>query len=141
MKTVRDVMTTHVDCCTTLDNVYEAALKMKELNVGAIPIIENDQLVGMVTDRDLVVRGIAEKHPGSSKITDIMTKDITTVSPSDSVEKALQVMSEQQIRRLPVLESGKLVGIVSLGDFSIEEQSDELAGEALSDISEHDNHH
>lgn len=136
MQTVKDVMTTDVECCTTLDNVYEAAVKMKELNVGAIPIVNESQLVGIVTDRDLVVRGIAEKHPGSCKITDVMTREIETVSPSDSLEKALEIMAKYQIRRIPVVDNDQLVGIVSLGDFSTEEESDHLAGEALTKISQ-----
>jgi len=138
MQKVRDIMSTNVQYCTPLDNVYEAAVKMKDLNVGAIPIVEQDKVIGMVTDRDIVIRGIAEKRSGSYQITNVMSNQIIQASPDDSVEYAAQLMAEHQIRRLPVIENGRLVGIVSLGDISINKQSDERAGEALSDISKHD---
>ncbi|MBB5323808.1 CBS domain-containing protein [Anoxybacillus tepidamans] len=136
MTTVREIMTANVDYCTPLDNVFEAAVKMRDLNVGAIPVVENGRLIGMVTDRDLVVRGIAEKRPGSSQVTEVMSKDVITTSPDTSVQEAAQQMAEHQIRRLPVVENGRLVGIVSLGDLATHRYSDESAGRALSDISE-----
>ncbi|ANB64002.1 CBS domain protein [Anoxybacillus sp. B7M1] len=136
MKTVREVMTTQVDYCTPLDNVFEAAVKMRDLNVGAIPIVENGEIVGMVTDRDLVVRGIAEKRPGSSQITEVMTRNVMAISPDLSVQEAAQQMAKQQIRRLPVVEHNKLIGIISLGDLATNEASDESAGQALTSISE-----
>ena len=136
MEVIRDIMTEDVECCTLLDNVYEVALKMKELNVGAIPIIDQDQLVGMITDRDIVVRGVAEKHPGSTKVEDIMSDKLITVSPQDTSKEAAKLMAEHQIRRLPVVEDGKLVGIVSLGDFAIRELTDDQAKVALTEISE-----
>ncbi|KPB03342.1 CBS domain-containing protein [Bacillus sp. CHD6a] len=136
MQTVRDVMTTDVDCCTPLDNVFEVATKMKDLNVGAIPIVENGQLLGMITDRDLVVRGIAEKHPGSNPVTNVMSDHLITISPDTSVAEASHLMAEHQVRRLPVVENGHLIGIVSLGDLAVRDYSDDQAGDALSDISE-----
>ncbi|NSL50749.1 CBS domain-containing protein [Calidifontibacillus erzurumensis] len=136
MKTVRDIMSTNVEYCTPQDNAYEVASKMKDLNVGAIPIVENGQLIGMITDRDLVVRGIAEKRSGSNAVTNLMTDELVTISPSATVEEAARLMAEKQIRRLPVVENGQLVGIVSLGDLAIEEESDQKAGYALSEISE-----
>lgn len=136
MKTVREVMTTNVDCCTPLDNVFEVAVKMRDLNVGAIPVVEDGRLMGMITDRDLVVRGIAEKRPNSSPVTEVMTNEVITVSPDTSVQEAAEQMAEHQIRRLPVVENGRLVGIVSLGDLATYRYSDESAGRALSSISE-----
>ncbi|QFT88741.1 Hypoxic response protein 1 [Bacillus sp. THAF10] len=137
MKKVRDIMTTDVDCCTPLDNVYEVASKMRDLDVGAIPIVENGKLLGMITDRDLVVRGIAEKHPGSNQVTNVMSDHLITISPEESLAEASELMSEHQIRRLPVVENGHLIGIVSLGDLAIHNYSDDQAGDALSEISEH----
>lgn len=137
MTTVRELMSTDLSYCTPVDNVYEAALKMKQEDVGIIPIVENNRLVGVVTDRDLVVRGIADKNPGSNKITEVMTTDIISVSPSDPVEKATELMARHQIRRLPVVENGQLVGMLSLGDMAIEKYADDQAGYALSEISEH----
>ena len=136
MRSVREVMSTNVDVCTPLDNVFEVATKMKDLNVGAIPIVENNQIIGMITDRDLVVRGIAEKHPGSNPVTNVMSENLVTISPDASLEEASKVMAENQIRRLPVVENGQLVGIVSLGDLATNQYSDDSAGEALSEISE-----
>jgi CBS domain-containing protein len=136
VQTVREVMTTDVDYCTPLDNVYEVAVKMRDLNVGAIPIVENERLIGLITDRDLVVRGIAEKRSGSNQVTNVMSENLITVSPDTSVQEAAQLMAKHQIRRLPVVENGKLVGMVSLGDLAINENSDESAGHALSEISE-----
>ncbi|MCH1623910.1 CBS domain-containing protein [Fredinandcohnia quinoae] len=138
METVRDVMSTDVESCTPLDNVYEVAVKMKELNVGAIPIIDdgNEQLIGMITDRDLVVRGIAEKRAGSNQVTNVMSEELITCSPEMSLEEASTLMAKHQIRRLPVVENGQLIGIVSLGDLATYKMSNESAGEALSEISE-----
>ncbi|ETI67949.1 MULTISPECIES: CBS domain-containing protein [Neobacillus] len=136
MGKIRDIMTDEIECCTLLDNMFEVALKMKELNVGAIPIVDQDKLVGMITDRDIVIRGVAEKHPGSSKVEAIMSSDLITVTPDTSSKEAAKLMAEHQIRRLPVVEDGKLIGIVSLGDFAINELTDDQAKDALSEISE-----
>jgi CBS domain-containing protein len=129
-------MTDQVECCTLLDNVFEVAVKMKELNVGAIPIVDKDRLVGMITDRDIVVRGVAEKHPGSTKVEDIMSDKLITISADATTKEAANLMAEHQIRRLPVVEGDKLIGIVSLGDFAIRQMTDDQAKEALSEISE-----
>jgi CBS domain-containing protein len=118
MQTVRDVMSTNVEYCTPVDNVYEVAVKMRDLNVGAIPIVDHGRLIGMITDRDLVVRGIAEKRPGSTQVTEIMSDQLVTVTPDTSVQEAAEQMARHQIRRLPVVENGRLVGIVSLGDLA-----------------------
>jgi CBS domain-containing protein len=136
MQTVRDVMTTNVEYCTPLDNVYEVAVKMKDLNVGVIPICEDEKLIGIITDRDLVLRGYAEKRSGSYQVTGVMSTDLTTVKPDTSLEEASTIMAEKQIRRLPVVENGHLVGIVALGDLAVNQMSDDRAGHALSEISE-----
>ena len=136
MEKIRDIMTDQVECCTLLDNIYEVAVKMKELNVGAIPIVDKEKLVGMITDRDIVVRGVAEKHPGSTKVEDIMSDELITISSDATSREAIKLMSEHQIRRLPVVEGGKMVGIVSLGDFAIRELTDDQAKKALTEISE-----
>ncbi len=136
METVRDVMTTNVDFCTSEDNVYEAAIKMRDLNVGSIPVVDNSKIVGIVTDRDLVVRGIAEKHPGSNQITSVMSSDIISVTPDTTLQEAANMMADNEIRRLPVVENDCFVGIVALGDLATNEMSDTIAGEALRHISE-----
>jgi len=138
MGTIREIMTTDVETCTLLDNVYEVAVKMKENNVGAIPIVDGEKLVGMITDRDIVLRGIAEKKPPSSKVEVVMSEHLVTITPDTSTEEAAKVMAEHQIRRLPIVEGDKLVGIVALGDFAIHPKMDNQAEVALSEISEHD---
>ncbi|MGN7174790.1 CBS domain-containing protein [Paenibacillus sp. FSL R5-0490] len=138
MEKIRDIMTDQVESCSLLDNVYEVAVKMKELNVGAIPIVDSDKLVGMITDRDIVLRCVAEKHPASSKVEDIMSSHLVTVSSDTEAREAARLMAEHQIRRLPVVEGDKLVGIVSLGDFAVRHLTDDQAGEALTDISKHE---
>lgn len=135
-QTVQDIMHTNVSCCIPEDNMYEAALKMETLNVGAIPIVSDDQLIGMITDRDIVIRGVAQKKPNSSKITELMSDQIITATPDMSVQEAAQLMAKHQIRRLPIVEGSKLVGICSLGDIAVRDQFDHEAEEALSEISE-----
>jgi CBS domain-containing protein len=136
LEKIRDIMTDDVECCSLLDNVYEVAVKMKELNVGAIPIVDQGKMVGMITDRDIVLRCIAEKHPASSKVEDIMSSDLITISSDATSKEAVRLMAKHQIRRLPVVEEGKLIGIVSLGDFAVRELTDDQAKTALSEISE-----
>lgn len=136
MKKISDIMTKNVDFVTPLDNVYEVAVKMKQDDVGVIPVCENDQIIGVITDRDIVIRGVAEKRPGSTKVSDIMSENLHTGSPDMSVEEAAELMADKQIRRLPIVENNKLVGIVSLGDLSVRKESDNAAGQALSQVSE-----
>lgn len=136
MEKIREIMTEDVESCSLLDNIFEVAVKMKEENVGAIPIVDQEKLVGMITDRDIVVRCIAEKRPASSKVEDIMSHDLITISPEATSRDAIQLMAQHQIRRLPVVEGEKLVGMVSLGDFAVRKLTDDQAGDALSEISE-----
>lgn len=139
MKRIRDIMTDEIECCSLLDNVYEVAVKMKELDVGAIPIVDEEKLIGMITDRDIVVRGVAEKKPGSTKVEEIMSDCLYTISPDANVNEGAQLMAKHQIRRLPVVEGDSLIGIVSLGDFATNQLTDQQAGNALTDISEQQN--
>ncbi|MFJ7679525.1 CBS domain-containing protein [Peribacillus sp. NPDC097206] len=136
MTKIRDIMTSDVDFCTAEDNVYEAALKMKDGNVGVIPVLENNRLIGVITDRDIVTRSVAEKKPNSTKITDIISTDLVTGSPDMSVEEAEDLMASEQVRRLPIVEKEKLVGIIALGDLAVHNQTISEAGIALHSISE-----
>ncbi|MGP1907362.1 CBS domain-containing protein [Metabacillus sp. JX24] len=140
MQKVKDIMSEDIQVCTPLDNVYEAAVKMRDWDVGSIPVVEEDKLIGMITDRDLVIRGIAEKHPGSNKVTNVMSDHLCTIGPDATAEEAARLMAEHQIRRLPVVENGRMLGMVSLGDLSLNHLTDQRAGTALSDISEHGSH-
>lgn len=138
MGSIREIMTTDVETCSLLDNVFEVAVKMKENNVGAIPIVDGEKLVGMITDRDIVIRGIAEKKPPSSKVEVVMSDHLVTITPDTSTEEAAKLMADHQIRRLPIVEGDRLVGIVALGDLAVEPKFDNKAEIALSEISEHD---
>ncbi|GGM20419.1 CBS domain-containing protein [Paraliobacillus quinghaiensis] len=138
MKTVKEIMAQDVVYCTSNDSLIDAAKKMTENNVGAIPVCEqNQELRGMVTDRDLVVRGYAKDKPGTTKINEVMTDHLVSAEPTTSVQEASAIMAEHQIRRLPIVEQKKLVGIVALGDLALEEKSNLAAGHALEEISEH----
>ncbi len=136
VKKVSDIMTRNVDYVTPQDNVYEVAVKMKQDNVGVIPVCENDQIIGVITDRDIVVRGVAEKRPGSTKVSDVMSDNLFTGSADMTVEEATELMADKQVRRLPIVENNKLVGIISLGDLSLAKESDSAAGHTLSQVSE-----
>ncbi len=136
VKRLKEVMTTNVEYCTPDDNLFEAAIKMKRLNVGAIPVCEDEHLLGMLTDRDIVLRGVAEKRPNSSSVKKVMSDHLVTGDPGMDVDRAAQLMAEKQIRRLPIVDNGKLVGIVSLGDLAVHTSTEDEAGFALSEISE-----
>ncbi|TVY08809.1 CBS domain-containing protein [Paenibacillus cremeus] len=129
-------MTTDVSTVTLLDNVYEVAVKMKKEDTGFIPVVEGKKLIGVITDRDLVIRGFAEKHEGSTAIKVVMSDKVVSVPPDMTVDEAAKVMAKEQIRRLPVVENGELVGIVSIGDLAVRTIFENEAGEALSVISE-----
>ena len=132
---VAEVMTTNIDSCRPESTCKEVAMKMKELDVGVIPICENEKLVGIVTDRDLVIKGFVNDYSGESTISELVTTNVVKGNKEMSVEDAARVMSDHQIRRLPIVEGNKLVGIVSLGDLAVNNQSSDKAGEALKDIS------
>ncbi|WP_202081018.1 CBS domain-containing protein [Caldalkalibacillus salinus] len=142
MQTLNDIMTKEVKSCIAEDNIYEAAVKMKAWDVGAIPVVSDDHLIGMVTDRDLIVRAMAEKRPGSTRITEVMSSDVVTATPDTTVDEAAEMMAQHQIRRLPIVEGTKLVGIVALRDLAIRHEYEHEAEHALEDISaERDGHH
>jgi CBS domain-containing protein len=138
MKKLSDIMTTDVKSCIAEDNIYEAAVKMKSWDVGVIPVVSNEHLIGVITDRDLVVRAMAEKSPGSTKVTEVMTSEVVTASPDTSVKEAAELMSQKKIKRLMVVEGTKLVGICALRDLAIRDEYDRQAEVALSGISTED---
>ncbi|PFN98750.1 CBS domain-containing protein [Bacillus sp. AFS076308] len=132
---VASLMTTDVDSCTPESTCKEVAIKMKELDVGVIPICENEKLVGIITDRDLVIKGLATDLSDESPVSELITNLVVKGTKDMSIEEAAKIMSHEQIRRLPIVENEKLVGMVSLGDLAVNNQSSEKAGEALKDIS------
>jgi CBS domain-containing protein len=132
---VAEVMTTNVDSCSPESTCKEVAMKMKELDVGAVPICDNEKLVGIVTDRDLVIKGFVNDLSTDSTISGLVTDNVVKGSKEMSVEEAVRLMSQHQIRRLPIVEDDKLVGIVSLGDLAVNNQWTDEAGQALKNIS------
>ncbi|MBU8683751.1 CBS domain-containing protein [Bacillus haynesii] len=130
---LKDIMTTNAECCEPSAPIAEIAGKMRDYNVGSIPVCENGKLTGIVSDRDIVTRCVAENETDAAA-RDIMSTRMVTGRPDMSAEEAGDLMAEHQIRRLPIVEDGRLVGIVSLGDLSVS-HADEKAGEALSEIS------
>jgi len=136
-RTLRQIMTDNLATVTLQDNVYEVAVKMRDWNVGVIPVVnEQKDVIGVITDRDIVIRGLAEKHQGSSKVEEVMSKDVVLGTPEMTVDAAAKLMAKHQIRRLPVVDNGKLVGIVAIGDMAIRNILQDEAGEALAEISE-----
>ena len=133
---VREVMTSSVDWVTPDTKVVEVAQLMKKDDVGSIPICQDNNLVGIITDRDIVLNVVAAgKNTNNVSCKDIMSTDIISVTADQDVHEAANLMSKYQIRRLPVLEKGELVGIVAIGDLAIEKIHINEAGDALSDIS------
>ena len=133
---VSDIMTSEVDTCMPNTTLQEAAAKMKEINVGSIPVVDNDKLVGIITDRDIVVRGIAENVSLDTAVSEILSESTVTGSKDMSVEEAAELMADHQIRRLPIVENDKVVGIVSLGDIAVKDKSYGNADIALDEVSE-----
>ena len=135
---VREVMTRGVQCIAPQTPLQEAAAKMRELDTGCLPVCENNRLAGMLTDRDIVIRAVAEgRDPQTCTARDVMTCGIVHCFEDDDVEEAAQLMKDRQIRRLLVLNRNKqLVGIVSLGDLAVDTGDDQFSGEILERVSE-----
>lgn len=137
MTTVSQVMTRGVRTLTPSDTVAQAARAMDELNVGVIPVCEGDKLVGMVTDRDIVIRGVARDRDGKTRLADVMSANVRCATEDEDLDLVLKSMAEAQIRRMPVVDgSQKLVGIVSIGDIAAKDRNNDAdVAESLGDIS------
>ncbi len=133
---VRDVMTENPRCVNHDDSLEEAARLMRDLNVGFVPVMAGGKLAGVLTDRDITL-GLADtsRDRAAMKAGDLMTDVPVTISPHVSVEEAARLMADHQVRRLPVVEGTRLVGIIALGDIA-EESPNRVAGDALEDISQ-----
>ena len=134
---VREVMTKGAQCVTPEQSLQDAARMMKDLDVGPLPVCDRDRLAGMITDRDITVRAVADgRDPKATRVRDVMTPGINYVFKDDDVSEAARLMKEKQVRRLAVLDHDKrLVGIVSLGDIALTDGAGD-AGGALCGISE-----
>ncbi len=134
---VTDVMTRGAERIGPTNSLQAAAQKMRNLNVGVLPVCDNDLLVGMITDRDITVRAVADGcDTRLTAVKDVMTPDVVYCFDDQDVQEAAKLMQEQQVRRLVVLNRDKrLIGIVSLGDLAVETGDDNLAGKTLEEVS------
>ncbi|MBD3263773.1 MAG: CBS domain-containing protein [Candidatus Omnitrophica bacterium] len=134
---VKEFMTKDIEVISPDSTVKDAAGKMKSLNVGMLPVCDGEKLKGVITDRDIVVKAIAEgKDPNATEVQNIISEDMRICFDDEGVEEAAKRMKTKQIRRLPVLSRNKrLVGVVSLGDIAVR-VNEELAGDVLEKVSE-----
>jgi CBS domain-containing protein len=133
---IRDVMTPNPRTVSPNDSIQSAARVMRDEDTGAVPVVENGRTVGMITDRDIVVRAIADGSELDTPVRGLVTGTLVSVTPDMSTREATDLMSEYQIRRLPVIENERLVGIVSIGDLAVKEGRDKRTGDTLQDISQ-----
>jgi CBS domain-containing protein len=138
---IREIMTRDVDVIPPSASIRDAAAKMKELDVGVIPVCDGEKLQGMLTDRDIAIRAVAEdRDPSQTPVSEVMSTEIAYCFEDESLEQAANLMESKQIRRLPIVDRNKqLIGIISLGDISVRTEGSrqkDLAAEALEQISE-----
>ena len=135
MGQIRDLMTSNPATCESSTTVVEAAKHMAQKDVGPIPVVDGDRLVGIVTDRDIVLRVVAEgRNPSSTTVGEIASKQLETVSPEEDLDSALRKMASAQVRRLPVVENDRLVGIVAQADVA-RQGEDRRTGEVVEQVS------
>ena len=133
---IGDIMTRDVRTIVRNSTVEQAARMMKDLNVGSIPVTENENVIGIITDRDVVLRNVADgRTAADTRVEEVMSKTVVTATPDMDVHRAADLMAQKQIRRLPVVENNRMVGIVSIGDLAVRNIYENEAGEALSSIS------
>ena len=136
MQKLTDLMSRDVKVISPETSIRDAANEMREGDFGMLPVGENDRMIGAITDRDIAIRAIAAGKDGSTKVREVMSEGIYWVYEDQSIDDAAKMMSERQVRRLPVVDRNKrLVGIVALGDFAVESSEIRPAAEALSEIS------
>lgn len=134
---VKDIMTKSVISLDSNDTVQKAASIMNEHNIGSVPVCESSNVIGIITDRDIALRCVAEgKDCKNQSVRDIMSSNPAIGTPDMDVQDASRIMSERQIRRLPIVENNSLVGVVSLGDIAVDPKLNNQAEQALSSISE-----
>ncbi|HCC00433.1 MAG TPA: CBS domain-containing protein [Ruminococcaceae bacterium] len=132
---VSEIMTTRLISVKPTSSVREAANLMNQNNIGVIPVVDKGSVKGMLTDRDIVLRCVAEnKNVNSVKVSDVCSNGMVSVRPQDPVSNAMHLMSAEQVRRLPVIDQGKLVGMLSFADIAREKAGMEVA-QSISDIS------
>jgi CBS domain-containing protein len=133
---IKGIMTRSVEVMPADGSLQDAAARMKSHDIGALPVIEGGRLVGLLTDRDIVVRAVSEGKDPNTTVREVMTRDVVSCREEDSVEDVAHIMKERQIRRVVVLDASKQpVGIVSLGDLAVDTRDDALKGEVLEEVS------
>jgi CBS domain-containing protein len=137
-KHVRDVMTPNPATVTEKDEIAKVAKIMAREDTGVVPVVEGKKVIGMITDRDIVVRVLAEgKDCAKARVTDAMTKNVRAVKEDTPIDQVLQLMSREQIRRVPVVnKNDELVGIVSIGDIASDNKEPSKVGRTMEEISE-----
>jgi CBS domain-containing protein len=135
-KSVQELMSSNPKTVQLDQSIVDAARMMRDEDVGLLPVVENDRLVGTVTDRDITIRVVAqEKDPESTSVREIASTDLVTVDPQQDLDEALRLMAQHQVRRLPVVEEdGRLVGIVAQADVA-RDADDSKTGELVEEIS------
>jgi CBS domain-containing protein len=132
----REIMTTDVRTVASETPIREVAVAMRDADVGSLPVIENGKLAGIVTDRDIVVRALADGRDASTPVGDAMTSDVFSVKPDDFVFEAIRLMGDKQVRRIPVVsDDGTLAGIIAMADIALEVEDEREIAETLEEIS------
>jgi CBS domain-containing protein len=132
----REIMTRNVKTASREMSLLEVARLMREGDMGAMPVVENGKLIGIVTDRDIVVRAIAEGRDAATEIGDVMTTEIFSAKEDDFAFEAIRLMGDKQVRRIPVItESGELAGIIAMADIALEMEDEREIAETLEEIS------
>jgi CBS domain-containing protein len=139
MKKARDIMTANPQCVTPEDSISRAAEIMRDSDVGVVPVVEDQgsmRLAGVVTDRDIAVRVVAEGRNSDCRAREVMSSGLATVRPDDDVDSVLRLMKAEQVRRVPVVEGDRLVGIIAQADVATDLHSDRKTGDVVEKISE-----
>jgi len=132
----REIMTSSLKTATRDMTLKDVAVLMRDGDMGAVPVVEDGKLVGIVTDRDIVVRSIADGKGASASTGDAMTSEIFSVKPDDFVFEAIRLMGDKQVRRIPVVnENGELAGIIAMADVALEMEDEREIAETLEEIS------
>jgi CBS domain-containing protein len=132
----REIMTRSVKTATREMTLQEVAALMRDGDMGSIPVVENGKLVGIVTDRDIVVRAVADGHDAATRIGDVMTTEVFSVRENDFVFEAIRLMGDKQVRRVPIVnDAGELAGIIAMADVALETEDEREIAETLEEIS------
>ncbi|MHB9038040.1 MAG: CBS domain-containing protein [Armatimonadota bacterium] len=133
---IKEIMTTDLVTCSLNDTIVQVAQKMQTMDVGSCPVVDQNNLVGIVTDRDITIRAISKGFdPNNTHVSEIMSSNPVFGNSDMSLEDACRLMQDNQVRRLPIVDNGKLVGIVTLADLAIDLEEDEILAETLEKIS------